>query len=374
MATNFNPLGAFTQGKSAGLGLQQQQLGLQQAQAQAPRQNILADLQVRGAQRQFQQEGQQQGVTQETSRIQFMNRAGKALLQIPPEQREAAFSRLEPLAQQVGIEPGTFTAERMTDESLNQLIATTDRFSSDPQTFSAAQREFEALAEAGDFSPEQRAQAARVKARIEAPPTGAAPQIVDIGGVPHIFDKQKKKLVPAEVEGKRVTVETIAKSQSNIKAAQSLAVDNAKNLAKEAQTDKTNAKALNVYDVAMSGLVEALGGTLTGPIAGFLPALTTNQQIADGSVAAIAPILKQMFRSAGEGTFTDQDQKLLTAMIPTRKDSPGARAAKLKNIDAIIRAKLGSSEQGAQQFTEGQTASNQQGQSIVFRNGQWVPQ
>jgi hypothetical protein len=94
-----------------------------------------------------------------------------------------------------------------------------------------------------------------------------------------------------------------------------------------------------MYDTAMSGLTEALGGTVTGPVAGWLPALTTNQQVAEGSVAAMAPILKQLFRGAGEGTFTDKDQELLIAMLPTRKDTPEARIIKVQNIDAIVRAK-----------------------------------
>jgi hypothetical protein len=34
-------------------------------------------------------------------------------------------------------------------------------------------------------------------------------------------------------------------------------------------------------------------------------------------------------------------------MIPTRKDTPGARVAKIQNIDAIVRAKLGQPSRGA---------------------------
>ena len=132
MANGFNPLGSFVAGKQAGLGLQQQQLGLQQTRADAPRRNQLADLQLQGAQRQERTAGRQEGVTQESARIKFMNQAGKALLQLPQEQRLQAFSRLEPLSQQVGIETGTFSAERMTDESLNQMINTTQGFMNDP--------------------------------------------------------------------------------------------------------------------------------------------------------------------------------------------------------------------------------------------------
>jgi hypothetical protein len=99
-------------------------------------------------------------------------------------------------------------------------------------------------------------------------------------------------------------------------------------------------QAFEVYQTAMAGLRKSLAGTTTGPIAGRLPALTAAQQTADGGVAAIAPVLKQLFRSAGEGVFTDKDQELLMRMIPTRTDHPAARQAKMDNIDAIVKAKL----------------------------------
>lgn len=105
--------------------------------------------------------------------------------------------------------------------------------------------------------------------------------------------------------------------------------------------------ALEQWVEARKGLEDGLGRTDTGPIVGRLPALTTDQQIAEGSVAATAPILKQLFRTAGEGTFTDKDQELLMKMVPTRTDTPEARKAKIENIDRIIRAKLGGSRPAA---------------------------
>ena len=57
--------------------------------------------------------------------------------------------------------------------------------------------------------------------------------------------------------------------------------------------------------------------------------------------AAMAPVLKQLFRVSGEGVFTDRDQALLLDMVPKRTDLPAAREAKIANIDAIVRAKLG---------------------------------
>ena len=101
-------------------------------------------------------------------------------------------------------------------------------------------------------------------------------------------------------------------------------------------------KTLQAYATARDGLLDGLEGTdATGPFVGRIPATTSAAQIADGGVAAMAPILKGLFRSAGEGTFTDKDQELLMGMVPTRNDRPDARAAKIANIDRIVSAKMG---------------------------------
>lgn len=100
-------------------------------------------------------------------------------------------------------------------------------------------------------------------------------------------------------------------------------------------------RTLDVYTEARNGLIQALEGTETGALAGRIPAVTAAQQTGEGAVAAMAPVLKQLFRSAGEGTFTDKDQELLLRMVPTRTDEPEARRDKLANIDRIISAKLG---------------------------------
>lgn len=96
-----------------------------------------------------------------------------------------------------------------------------------------------------------------------------------------------------------------------------------------------------MWEEASGGLMDALSATSTGPLVGRLPALSSEAQTADGGVAAAAPVLKGIFRVAGEGTFTDKDQELLLRMMPTRTDTPDARKAKMANVDRIIRAKLG---------------------------------
>jgi hypothetical protein len=69
----------------------------------------------------------------------------------------------------------------------------------------------------------------------------------------------------------------------------------------------------------------------------------------------MAPVLKQMFRESGEGVFTDRDQDMLIAMLPTRIDHPEAAKAKMQGIDAIVRAKLGQGQQSAPQQSAPQT-------------------
>lgn len=125
--------------------------------------------------------------------------------------------------------------------------------------------------------------------------------------------------------GQKARVETDAKTKAEITAT------------REAKAPTAYA----AYQAGVKSLESAMAGTSTGPIAGRIPAVTANQQIAEGAEASMAPVLKQLFREAGEGTFTDSDQALLMKMVPTRIDHPEARKAKLEMIDGIVRAKLG---------------------------------
>jgi hypothetical protein len=146
-------------------------------------------------------------------------------------------------------------------------------------------------------------------------------------------DKERTSKVPA---GYRLT------EQGNLEAIPGGPTDPkvvAGNEQVKAQTEKNIA--YKVYETARQGLISGLEDTETGPLAGRLPAVTTAQQTAEGAVSAMAPVLKQLFRTAGEGTFTDRDQELLLRMVPTRTDTPEARANKIANIDSIVKAKLG---------------------------------
>jgi hypothetical protein len=107
-----------------------------------------------------------------------------------------------------------------------------------------------------------------------------------------------------------------------------------------------NPRAYEVYKAGVAGLDKALSQTSTGPVVGRIPALTANQQIGEGAIDIVQPVLKQLFRDAGDGTFTEGDQALLLRMTPNRTDLPETRAAKLEMIDAIVKAKLGIGDSG----------------------------
>jgi hypothetical protein len=169
------------------------------------------------------------------------------------------------------------------------------------------------------------------------------------------------------------------KLKPDVQRAVVLAQELAKGEAAKTNSERGNDRALNVYNAAKDGLLGAMSGASTGPALGWLPAITSNQQIADGAVAAMAPVLKQLFRTAGEGNFSDSDQKILMGMVPTRSDTAQARVEKLKLIDTIVMAKLGGdisptqNVQQPEQQSAPQTATGPNGEKIQLVNGQWVP-
>jgi hypothetical protein len=138
------------------------------------------------------------------------------------------------------------------------------------------------------------------------------------------------------MRGQDLTAETARMGQGATQQREAAKMEQA-----ESQKAAATEQAWSMYTTARDGLMAGLGNTQTGPIAGRIPAFTTEQQTAEGGVAAMAPVLKQLFRVAGEGVFTDRDQALLLLMVPDRRDTPEAAANKIANIDAIVQAKLG---------------------------------
>jgi hypothetical protein len=159
------------------------------------------------------------------------------------------------------------------------------------------------------------------------------PQIALVNGVPTLVDRTGN-----------TPPNPLSTQDSEIDAVRRKAAAEAEAKAKGQITGAREGSAPTAYAAYQAGvksLESAMSGTATGPVAGRIPAMTAAQQTAEGAEATMAPILKQLFRQAGEGTFTDSDQALLMKMVPTRKDHPEARKAKIGMIDDIVKAKLG---------------------------------
>jgi hypothetical protein len=172
---------------------------------------------------------------------------------------------------------------------------------------------------------------------------------------------QTEATIAGAKEGAKLSAQYELKPK--VEAAVATAVAHATLASDAIKEQRSNATTYNVYNTGMENLYKSMGGTTTGPFVGILPAITTNQQIADGAVAVMAPVLKQMFRAAGEGVFTDKDQEMLLQMVPSRTDTPEARVSKIGMIDMVVKAKLGITDGGGQRTTEGEMAPSAGGLS-----------
>lgn len=144
----------------------------------------------------------------------------------------------------------------------------------------AGEQEFKTLTEG--LSEEEVLSAKRRKLGLEARASGAAPQIVDVGGVPHMFDRVRGALVPVEVSGQQVTAETIAGTEAEIAGRKERALGQAKIATKVIDKSfeglgkvQTN---INNIDRAISALDR---GAKTGAIQKFLPSISASSRELD---------------------------------------------------------------------------------------------
>jgi len=199
---NLDALGALERGRqSVQAGeLRGLQLGGQRAQTRSNIDQAAAQAAISGA---VQLKGigdPQQKVSFLTQKLEEFRQAGFPTQAIDDALSLAEQGRFDELAQRT-----------------DQLISLGQK----QQGLTPTQREFESFTQGLSLEDEERAR--RIKLGLDARPTGAAPQIVDVGGVPHIFDKQQGKLIPANIQGKDVTATTVAESRAAIAQAKKFA-------------------------------------------------------------------------------------------------------------------------------------------------------
>lgn len=209
--------------------------------------------------------------------------------------------------------------------------------------------------------------AARIKLRLDAGAVGSSAQTISQN------DQLTKDVATSQaaIESAKETgkLESKFKLQPKVSKAVQLAIGEANLVGAQNKEERSNSKALKVYDIAFKTLADALGKTTTGPIAGLMPALTSSAQSAQGAISMVLPTMKSVFRESGEGTFTEGDQKLLTDMVPTRSDNPATIKFKLNAIDSIIRAKLGTQKAPQQETQQPATLTSSGGIQFTVSGG-----
>ena len=258
------------------------------------------------------------------------------------------------LAQQHNYDPTPFfeaanyAATHTQEEVQKQLVDTTAH----AQQFlsglsgkqSAEQRSFSA--NIANLSPADQEKARRIKLGLDAPVRlTAAERFANDQNLTNKVSESQSKIDGAKAgarESAKLTAQFKLKPQvaAAVAAAVATAKANIKLASDNAVKNRSNKTALALYETSMSNLEKSLGNTSTGFFSGLSPAFTSNQQVAEGAIALMAPMLKQLFRTAGEGTFSDADQKILTNMIPTRRVSKEAAKSIIEGINTLVRAKL----------------------------------
>tara|TARA_R110000796_G_scaffold41618_1_gene102879 strand:- start:2013 stop:3575 length:1563 start_codon:yes stop_codon:yes gene_type:complete len=166
-----------------------------------------------------------------------------------------------------------------------------------------------------------------------APGGGQAPAILPGGATSATPGGQPQTLAQAQLAKKVSETTAVAQAKLDVKT---------KGVEKERK--RTEAVAYKQFGVAMKNLEDKLGKMEymdQGPIVGMAPAISTEAQNFEAARAAMAPILKQLFRGAGEGVFTNQDQQVLMRMLANRgQDAVPAKDA-MNNVRRMVASKLG---------------------------------
>jgi hypothetical protein len=226
----------------------------------------------------------------------------------------------------------------------------------------AGQREWEDLT--AGLSKNEQQLAKRIKLGLDPRAMGSASQTISQDQALTNQVAASEAAIEGAKEGAKLKEQF--KLKPDIAYAVGLATGAATLASKATEEGRSNSKAMNVYEIGINSLADAFGNTDTGPIMGRLPALTSSAQNADGAIAMMGPLLKQVFREAGEGTFTEGDQKQLNDMLPKRSDTPETVQWKIEAITNLINAKLSSGTQPSP--TVNQQAPAQGGFKILSVN------
>lgn len=162
----------------------------------------------------------------------------------------------------------------------------------------------------------------------------------------------------------RSTLEERSKLEPEVAEKIEIAKQRAKNLVATEKEERSNTRARAVYESGLSSLVNAFDQATTGPMLGLLPAVGSDGRVLEGAIRVMSPILKDVFRSAGEGTFSEGDRIQLEQMLPDRSDRQESAMKKLQQVDTVVQLKLGGDPRSVEEImSAAQTGQPQQGEA-----------
>lgn len=338
--TNFNPVDSFQRGQQNKLSREISQQSINRESAAAPIRNQLDKLNLSQAQRSDKRDiasGEQKEILQKAA---ILNQAARAIKGLDPSQYQQAFESMAPDLQKFGVDLSRFQGVQITPEGLDQVIAETQGFLSDPNKISqmtGSNRRIKEDTEILKGATDERGQLIPVE-QMTPTQKAAAIRARLIPGAGNLAQKERIALDPD-------LTEKVATSQSKIRSAIKQAEVEAKATG-DTLTDLKRAKAalpgLKEVTNKLKTLADAATFTAGGKVIDVLAkelfgvsteggtARTTMTSIVDNQVL---PLLRETFGAA----FTKAEGDSLRATLLDVDKTPDEKKA---TLDAFIEQKI----------------------------------
>lgn len=151
----------------------------------------------------------------------------------------------------------------------------------------------------------------------------------------NLFDTWEQKWVELPESAREEKVDPVQQAR-DIAAAK----DEVKRDSEEAARLEEAERKYAALSSALDNLDLALEETSTGPILGSFPAFGSDARAAEGAIAAVNPMIVQMYRVPGD-EMTERETERLLSQVPNRNDPKEARKAKIANLRSNARLHLG---------------------------------
>lgn len=410
----FNPTQAFQTGRRNALSIEGQEQGIARENLAAPIRNQAQELGLKSQQRSFERTGVQNEQSDAVQKATILHNVAQSLASLPENQRAAAFSQIESKLATFGIETNNIKERGFSDGQLQLAISGTQGFLNNPSQLaqlSSGQRERGDLKAdlEGAFLPNGQLKDVKDMTAIQRAAAIGLKLIPGAGtatGIERISSEQDIVKQVADAE-KAITT---SKEEGKLDAQGRLApnIEKQKALAKDAAGLSTQLfKRLGGLEKNITNLREGIrlidSGAASGPVDKWFPSYKPQTIALDNlknrlgldvigsitfgalsekelQVAFDTAVPSNLQPEALKAWFTEriEAQEKLLAAIEDAGIFLAEDGATIPKLMAKRRRERQTTQQGTQtepqtqQFQEGQTATNAQGQSIIFNNGQWV--